>query len=124
MSRPIKRRRKHAETLRTDSYEVYALLSQTIHGGENEACGVCGKPKPDGRKHDRDHDHKTGKPRGLACGGNQGCNVLMLPWVTAETARGIYEAKLSAGEMDAVRWFFIAAYLKRVSDYYAKGDEG
>ncbi len=69
---------------------------------------------------DRDHDHRTGLPRGLACGGNQGCNVLMLPWVTASTASAIAAAKTFASEPDAERWKAIARYLKRVERFYAR----
>src|SRR5690349_7704917 len=50
-----------------DSYEVYELLSVTIHGGDAGACGCCGRSKPETYRHDREHDHKTGKPRGLGC---------------------------------------------------------
>ena len=63
--------------------------------------------------------HTTGKPRGLACPGDNGCNVLMAKWVTAATARGIYEAKLAAGEPDAERWRLIAEYLARGERFYA-----
>lgn len=31
-----------------------------------ERCGICGK-EPTARRLDRDHDHKTGEPRGLLC---------------------------------------------------------
>ena len=65
--RPKPRVPKHAEVLRDTSYEQAAILSQQIHGGELGACGYCGKPKPEGRRHDRDHDHRTGEFRGLAC---------------------------------------------------------
>lgn len=103
MSRPKKRVPPHARTLRDDSYDVYALVSQEIHGGENEACAVCGKPKPESRRHDRDHDHRTGKPRGLAC---VRCNRELLRHSTLEEARKV------------------VAYLERVEAHYAKGDEG
>jgi hypothetical protein len=103
LSRPRRRVPKHAQTLRDDSYDVYALLSQTIHGGENEACGVCGRPKPENRRNDRDHDHRTGKPRGLAC---VRCNRELLRHSTLEEARKV------------------VAYLERVEAHYAKGDEG
>jgi hypothetical protein len=62
---------------------------------------VCGKPRSQERHHDRDHDHTTGLPRGLACPGNQGCNALMPRWLTAARARAI------------------ADYLERVEAYYA-----
>ena len=93
---------KHAQTLRDDSYEVYKAVNETIHGVTDESCGVCGKPRSQERRHDRDHDHKTGKPRGLACGGNQGCNASMPHWMTAERAR------------------LIANYLERVEEFNAK----
>ena len=38
---------------------------------------------------DRDHDHVTGLPRGLACPGNQGCNALMPKQLTLERALAI-----------------------------------
>lgn len=120
MSRPLKRRRRHAEVLRGDTYPLFVQANREIHGVADESCGVCGKPRPQDRKWDRDHDHRTGNARGLACGGNQGCNVLMLPWITAATARGIAEAKTTAGEQDAERWRLIAAYLERVEVWYAR----
>ena len=43
----------------------------------------------------------------------------MAKWVTAATARGIYEAKLAAGEPDAERWRLIAEYLARGERFYA-----
>jgi hypothetical protein len=100
-------------------YEAWAALSVEIHGGELYECGVCRKPPLEGRKQDRDHDHRTGFARGLACPGNSGCNYLMLPWISAATAVGIAEAKSAAGEPDAARWWLIAAYLGRVSAHYA-----
>ena len=114
-----KRRPKHAEVLRGDTYPVFVRAAEEIHGVTDESCCVCGKPRSQERRHDRDHDHLTGNPRGLACPGNQGCNVLMLPWVTAATASGIYLAKMEAGEPDAERWRLIAWYLERVEAFYA-----
>ena len=118
--RPARRVPKHARTLRDDPYAVYVQAARDIHGVTDESCCVCGKPRSQERRHDRDHDHLTGKPRGLACPGNRGCNVLMVPWVTAATARGIAEAKDAAGEPDAERWAMIADYLARVEAFYAK----
>ncbi len=116
-----KRRARHAEVLRGDTYPVFVQANEQIHGVTDESCGVCGKPRSQERKHDRDHDHVTGKPRGLACPGNTGCNVLMLPWITAATAHGIAKAKRAAGEPDARRWELIEAYLFRVERFYANG---
>lgn len=117
--RPKKRVARHAQTLRDHSYAHYVQVNREIHGVTDESCGVCGKPRSQERHHDRDHDHKTGLPRGLACGGNTGCNVLMLPWVTANVARGIGAAKLLDNAHDAHRWYLIAEYLERVQAYYA-----
>jgi Recombination endonuclease VII len=118
---PLPKRKvaRHAATLRDDSYAVYCKANEEIHGVADESCGVCGKPRSQERRHDRDHDHLTGKPRGLACGGNRGCNVLMLPWISAATAHGIAKAKRAAGEPDAERWRMIEAYLFRVERFYA-----
>lgn len=111
---------KHKEVLRGDSYSLFVKAAREIHGVADESCCVCGKPRSQTRHHDRDHDHRTGLPRGLACPGNAGCNVLMLPWVSAPTAVGIWVAKQFAGEPDAERWRLIAAYLERVEAHYAR----
>lgn len=97
-TKPKARVPKHAETLRDHSYDHYARLSRIIHGGEPEACAVCGKPKGDNRKHDRDHDHKTGNPRGLAC---VYCNRELLRHADLEQARAVVR------------------YLERVELFYA-----
>lgn len=112
--------RKHKAVLRTMGYEEWAALSVEIHGGELYECGVCRKPPSEGRKQDRDHDHRTGLARGLACPGNSGCNYLMLPWISTATAGAIAHAKVLAGEPDATRWSLIAAYLGRVDAHYAR----
>lgn len=127
-TKPLPRIPKHKRTLRAMTYEQYAELNERIHGSavlevaerDGFACGVCGKLPSEGRKLDRDHNHRTGDARGLACGGNHGCNVLMLPWITAATARGIADAKRAAGESDAERWSLIAAYLERVEAHYGR----
>lgn len=80
-----------------DPYHVYELLSVEIHGGEVGACGVCGRPPKESRNNDRDHDHRTGKPRGLAC---PRCNKELLRHSTLEEARAV------------------VAYLERVEVYY------
>ena len=113
-----KRRARHAEVLRGDTYHLFVQAAREIHGVTDESCCVCGKPRSQERRHDRDHDHRTGQARGLACPGNTGCNVLMLPWITAATAHGIAKAKRAAGEPDAERWELIEAYLFRVERWY------
>ena len=115
-SRPKPRVPKHAETLRDDTFEVYRELNALIHGpafdGEwsAEDCGCCGKKPTDARNLDRDHGHDQtensyGKPRGLACPGDWGCNKVMAK-LTLERAR------------------LIVAYLERVDNWYASEEAG
>jgi|SRR5882724_6094293 len=110
---------RHKLILR-DGYEPFVRAAVEIHGVTDESCCVCGKPRPQESHWDRDHDHITGRARGLACRGNQGCNILMAKWVSARTAAGIWDAKQFAGEPDADRWLMIAAYLARCEAHYAK----
>ena len=97
--RPKPRVPKHARVLRDNTYEQLERRSQEIHGGELGACAYCGKPKPEGRRHDRDHDHHTGEFRGLAC---FHCNREKLRHHSLETMR--------AG----------VGYLERVEAYYSE----
>ncbi len=99
--RPKKRVPAHARTLRDDSYSHYEMVNREIHGAEPDCCGVCGKPPSTARHMDRDHDHTTGHPRGLACPGNTGCNALM------------------PRQLDLARARLIVAYLERVERHYA-----
>lgn len=105
--RPKRRVPAHARTLRDDPYPVYERLNGEIHAGAfgggwtSDCCGVCGKAPSTERHMDRDHDHTNGKPRGLACPGNQGCNALMPRQMTLERARQV------------------VAYLERVEAYRA-----
>jgi Recombination endonuclease VII len=96
-ARPKRRVPKHAHTLRDDGYAVYVEVNALIHGVTDEACGVCGKPRAQERRHDRDHDHSTGQPRGLAC---VYCNKHMPRGLTLDLARLVVE------------------YLERVEAYY------
>ena len=58
--RPKTKRPPHMVALGL-SYEEYVK----INGGEH--CGICETKPSNGRRLDRDHDHKTARPRGLLC---------------------------------------------------------
>ncbi len=83
-ARPKPRVPKHAETLRDDPYHVYQDTAIRVHGIADETCNICRKPRSQERRLDRDHDHKTGKPRGLLC---HRCNRVLVSWVTADWCR-------------------------------------
>jgi hypothetical protein len=93
-----KPKKRETKAKPTDSYEVYAILSAAIHGGDTGACGCCGRPKAD-HNYDREHDHRTGNARGLAC---YRCNNVLLRNHTLATLR------------------MCVAYLERVDAYYAQ----
>ncbi len=80
--------------------EARAWLNLTDEGNFKDE-DAAGKPRSQERRHDRDHDHVTGLPRGLACAGNSGCNALMPRQLTLPRAR------------------LIVAYLERVEAHYA-----
>lgn len=121
--RPKRPVRAHQRALTDNTYEAFVQVARDIHGVTDESCCVCGKPRSQERHHDRDHDHRTGQARGLACGGNQGCNVLMMPWISATVARAIAASKTIDREPDAERWSMIAAYLERVRAHYQRQEE-
>lgn len=50
-----------------------------LNGGD--ACAICGRPPSATRRLDRDHDHRTGEPRGLLC---HRCNRTLGNWITPE----------------------------------------
>ena len=58
--RPKAKRASHKIAL-DHPYEHYV----EINGGDH--CGVCGRKSSPVRRLDRDHDHRTGEPRGLLC---------------------------------------------------------
>lgn len=72
--RPKPRRPAHLRALDLP-YEEYVKLN----GGEQ--CGICDRPPKPGRRLHRDHDHRTGKPRGLL---DFHCNVALRPYMTLE----------------------------------------
>lgn len=89
---PKRRIPRHARTLRDDSYERYVELNQAMHGeflSDPENCYVCDREKGENRRHDRDHDHRTGLPRGLAC---VRCNRELLRNSTLDEARLVVAA--------------------------------
>lgn len=72
----------HARVLQELTFPEAERLSQAMHGGELGACAVCGRPKPESGHHDRDHDHRSGAFRGMAC---FTCNRERLRGHTVET---------------------------------------
>lgn len=76
--RPKPRKAKHLVALEAP-YEHYIELN----GGER--CAICLRERSDkDRRLQRDHDHKTGRPRGLLC---VRCNRALPHWMTAEWLR-------------------------------------
>lgn len=74
-SRPVRRKPAHARALET-TYDEW-LKRFGAH------CGICGSA-PTTRRLDRDHDHRTGQPRGLLC---HRCNRALPSWMTATWLR-------------------------------------
>jgi hypothetical protein len=76
--KPPRKRPAHLVALEDHDYESF--IERT--GGE--FCSICGR-KPNGvRKLHRDHDHRTGEPRGLLC---FPCNSALRVYMTAEWLR-------------------------------------
>lgn len=59
-------------------YETYVKLN----GGDH--CYLCERQPSAGRRLDRDHDHRTGQPRGLLC---HRCNRALPSWTTPQWHR-------------------------------------
>lgn len=79
--RPARKKPAHMAALDLD-YEAYVQIN------DGEHCGICGRtrdqlPNP-GRRLDRDHDHKTGLPRGLLCRED---NRRLKAWITPHWLR-------------------------------------
>jgi len=56
--------------------DQYAEMLEAQGGG----CAICGNP-PKSRKLDEDHDHRTGRTRGLLC---HRCNRALPGWITRD----------------------------------------
>ncbi len=50
-----------------DRFDMTAEQYWNLHNKQNGLCAICGKPQCVGTKLDVDHDHVTGKVRGLLC---------------------------------------------------------
>jgi hypothetical protein len=76
--RPARRKPAHMAALDL-GYDGYLALN----GGEH--CGICKRTRDQlanpARRLDRDHDHLTGRPRGLLC---RECNRKLRSWLTRE----------------------------------------
>jgi hypothetical protein len=79
--RPAKRRPKHMAAL-AEPYSVFLALN-----GGVERCGICGA-EPGARRLHRDHDHRSGRPRGLLC---FRCNAALRPYMTLDWLRDAVE---------------------------------
>lgn len=74
LARPKRRRPAHLQALE-QPYEVFVAAN-----GGVDACGICGAQGKTRRLH-RDHDHRTGRPRGILCFRD---NVALRPYMTLE----------------------------------------
>src|SRR5689334_5693288 len=70
-AKPARRKPKHMVALEA-TYEHYVELNGA------DRCGICLRERSEtDRRFDRDHDHKTGRPRGLLC---HRCNRALPSW--------------------------------------------
>ena len=95
--RAKRKSRAKAQVHPQDTYETYLQVAREIHGVTDESCCVCGRPRKQETRHHREHDHRTGLPRGIAC---FRCNKELLRHATLEQAR------------------LVVAYLERVERFY------
>jgi hypothetical protein len=76
--KPKRARAKHLVALEAP-YEAYVSLTGA------DRCGICLRPRSEkDRRLQRDHDHRSGRPRGLLC---VRCNRALPWWMTAEWLR-------------------------------------
>ncbi len=103
-TRPKKQVAKHKRILRDMPYDQgWPELSVEIHGGELHACAVCKRAPTKTKRHDRDHDHYSGQPRGVCC---SYCN--------RERLRGIRDSQEARA---------VLLYFENVEKYYRQTEE-
>ena len=70
--RPKRKQPAHRAVLTDMPYEEW----EAVYG---PSCGICGAvQKPGGKRLHRDHDHRTGEPRGILC---FRCNAALRPYM-------------------------------------------
>lgn len=91
-TRPV--RMTAAQKALKDEYPIWEARFGTV-------CNICGRKPSARRRLDRDHDHKTGLPRGLLCAR---CNRALPSFVTAEWLRAaaVYLDRASSNDQEAV----------------------
>ena len=79
--KPARRQPAHRAILNEMPYEAWVERF-------GETCGICGAGPLPNRRLDRDHDHRTGKPRGLLCRKDNRMlkRTLTSEWMTAALA--------------------------------------
>lgn len=87
--RPATRKPAHMAVL-ADAYDLWVARF-------GAACGICGRLPTARRRLDRDHDHRTGKARGLLCAR---CNRALPTWVTATWLRAAANYLDRANDID------------------------
>lgn len=65
-----KERERHLVKKYGVTFEDYAAMLESQGG----VCAICGKPEPENKTLDVDHDHETGEVRGLLC---TSCNRML-----------------------------------------------
>lgn len=93
--RPATKQPAHRKVLE-QPYEVFVAAN-----GGREECGICGAKPTDGRRLDRDHDHRTGRPRGLLC---HFCNRTLSNRLRVEWLRSALAYLERSERQGGVRW--------------------
>ncbi|AVR56697.1 HNH endonuclease [Microbacterium phage Didgeridoo] len=61
----------YARLMRQSNWRAYGVTdidqAEQLYQ-DSTVCAACGEPAPDGQVLHLDHDHATGKPRGMLCG--------------------------------------------------------